>query len=131
MNKYYLKGNSSGRYFVLGRGFTASCKSEASQLTQAQVDGAIAAGFEPATKELVVASKSFAVNYVRQKDLDGRGGVNANTRNPSKRRFATNAEAVGHGRRWTEKEGHLGFYVTQTTDKVNSRFDGALTYKVA
>lgn len=60
---------------------------------------------------------SFNVNFIRAKDLDGKGGVKANKNNPSKRRFATEKEARQHGTRFTEIQGHLGFYVTHVDER--------------
>jgi hypothetical protein len=128
MKKYYLKGNASGLFFVLGRGFVAYDKTTASQLTEAQIAGAHAAGFEPATKVDVVVS--FAVNYIRQGDLDANNVVKANAKNPSSRRFATRDEANQHGSRFNVRKadkhaapgtaGHIGYYVTESSDPVNA-----------
>jgi hypothetical protein len=123
MNKFYLKGNQSGRFFVTGQGFTARTVNEASKLTQAQVDAARTLGFEPSTA--IPVSKSFAINYVRKEDLTGYGAVRQNNNNPSKRRFATFKEALHHGARHVEKEGHLGCYITESTDKVNAAVNWA------
>ena len=67
---------------------------------------------------------SYAVNYVRSKDLTEGGGVNANKNNPSKRRFATQAEANQHGSRFTVIEKHLGFFVTKTNDRPTDWVNG-------
>lgn len=125
MKKYLLKKN--GFYFVLGSGFSTSYKAKASQLTDAQVECAAGLGYV-GTKELAIAS--FAVNYVRDTDLDANGNVQPNKKNPSKRRFATKDEAIQHGSRFGERRakagdkagtaGHIGFYVTETTDPVNA-----------
>ncbi len=137
MNKlFYLKGSRTGRYFVLGSGFTASTKTSASKLTEAQVIAARALGFEPSVTENV--SVSFAVNYIRKGDVTWirkgdvtwAGTVLPNVRNPSKRRFATREEANQHGSRFAVRRakgsnvdgsaGHVGFYVTESSDPVNA-----------
>lgn len=121
MKKYYYVSNYSGRYFVLGAGFTAASKATASKLTNAQIEAARSAGFEPGTAKAV--EQSFAVNYVRREDLGCGGSIKANTNNPSKRRFATFDEAFQHGTKLLTREsskGHLGFYVIETSDAVNA-----------
>ena len=67
---------------------------------------------------------SFAVSYIRAKDLVAGGAINANKNNPSKRRFATVEEANQHGSRFTVIEEHLGFYVTRTNDRPTDWVNG-------
>lgn len=120
--KYNLKGCTSGLWFVLGKGFTASTQCGASALTLDQVAQAKALGFEPATT-VEVKVKSFAVNYIRPGDIDTSGKVKANAYNPSARRFATFDEAFQHGTQLQKRDaskGHLGFYVTESSDSVNA-----------
>lgn len=127
-NKYYLKGITSGKFFVLGQGFTAATEDGASQLTDAQIVAASSLGFEPFEK--IVATVSWGVNYIRKGDMAGDGSIAANRKNPSKRRFAEKDEAIQHGSRFQERRkkrgdaagtaGHLGFYVTETPDPVNA-----------
>ena len=128
MKQYTLKG-SNGSYYVKGEGFTASCRKKASALTDEQVNCAIELGFT-GTKE--VLATSFAVNYIRAGDLDSNGQVKPNTKNPSRRRFATRDEAIKHGSRFGVRKsaergakpgsaGHIGFYVTESTDPVNAK----------
>ena len=129
--KYYLKGKDTGKFFVLGKGFVAPTKAEASQLTDAQVASAKSLGFEPS--DAVEVASSWAVNYIRTGDLAGDGSIAANKRNPSKRRFATKDEAVQHGSRFQERRkkagdepgsaGHIGFYVTESSDPVNAEIN--------
>ncbi len=126
--KYYLKG-SNGLFFVNGGGFVASAKANASQLTQENLDCLTSLGFT-GTKEAVVIHKSFASNYVRPGEQNADGSTKANTKNPSKRRFATFEEAWTHGCRArsrrllkTDQPGtcnHRGFHVTVTNDPVNA-----------
>lgn len=126
MNKYVLK-DANGKFYVKGDGFSASTKASATVVSCAEASAIAAAGFA-FTK--VAADKSFAVNYVRASDLNSDGSVSANRNNPSNRRFATAGQAHGHARRWVEKNSHLGYWVIETTDPVNARFDGNLTYEV-
>lgn len=129
MNKqYYLKNGAN--YFVLGAGFSTSNQANASKLTQAQIDCAKGLGYTGTSIPVVV---SFAVNYIRATDLDAAGNVQPNKRNPSKRRFATKDEAVQHGKRFEARRlkqgdaagtaGHIGFYVTESTDAVNAKIN--------
>lgn len=141
MNKQYLKGTASGLYFVLGKGFTASTLADASQLTNEQVAAVRIAGFEPS--ETVAIVTSFACNYIRKGDHNADGSISANKRNPSKRRFATKDEALQHGSRFSERRkkagdaagtaGHIGYYVTESTDPVNAviNWKSGLTNPVA
>jgi len=128
MNKQYLKGIESGKFFGLGRGFTATTKAEASQLSDEQVEAVRIAGFEPS--ETVAVSTSFACNYIRSGDVNVDGSIAANKRNPSRRRFATKDEAIQHGSRFSERRklagdepgtaGHVGFWVSEELDAVNA-----------
>lgn len=129
--KQYLKGTQSGLFFVLGKGFVASCTKDASVLTDAQVASARNLGFEPS--EVVKVATSYAVNYIREGDAKADGSIAANKRNPSKRRFATKDEAIQHGSRFQERRkkagdeagtaGHIGFYVTVSDDEVNAEIN--------
>lgn len=126
MNKYMLK-NSKGFYYVKGQGFASTCNKEATALDDAQLDTLADLGFE-GQEEL--AFLSFAVNYIRQSNLDEDNQVCSDDRNPSKRRFATRDEAIQHGTRFGARKatadgepgsaGHIGFYVTESTDPVNA-----------
>lgn len=127
MKKYVLKG-SNGLFYVKGSGFTAACKNKASALTESQLACAADLGF---TGTKYDATTSFAVNYIRLENLDANGQVKPDTRNPSKRRFATRDEAIQHGKRFGERRakakgskagsaGHIGFYVTESSDPVNA-----------
>ncbi len=126
---YTLKSVKSGLFFVRGSGFTAKCDKEATQLSDADVNCARSL-LEPFTMVEVSVTVSFAVNYIRKGDVGANGVVTPNKKNPSKRRFATRAEANQHGSRFYSRvakkgdkpgsAGHIGFYVTETTDKVNA-----------
>ncbi len=126
--KQYLKGTKSGKFFVLGAGFVARSTKEASVLTDAQVQAAQLLGFEPS--EVVKVATSFAVNYIREGDVNPDFSIAANKRNPSKRRFATKDEALQHGSRFSERRkkagdeagtaGHVGYWVSESNDAVNA-----------
>ncbi len=129
MNQYTFKG-ANGLFFVNGQGFAAQSRCAGSKLTAAQIKCLRESGFA-GTEEAIKTNKSYAVNYVRAKNLDGTGGVETDKRNPSKRRFASFAEAKQHGSRFNVRvskqgdkpgtAGHIGFYITETTDEVNSK----------
>ncbi len=137
MSKNILKGEN-GLYFVLGQGFTASCPGAASVLDCSQIKCAAGLGYN-GTKEELAENKSFAVTYIRAKDLSTgslvKAGLNAamNEVDPSKRRFATFDEAVRHGSRFNVRKanrgdqpgtaGHRGFYVSETSDPVNAKIN--------
>lgn len=119
-----------GKYLVEGSGFTGTRE----QATQYDADEAVevqecaaAMGLGGSVVENVVEAQadgnivqnpdgsSFAVFFVREKDLDGNGGVRPHRLNPSKRRFKTEAEAKHHGARFTRIEKHVTFYVRRRT----------------
>lgn len=127
--------NTEGKYFVAGRGFAATIPGEATRFSNEEVKAnqeCIAACGLGATmvEEVVVTSdpnivqntdgKSYAVSFVRQKQLRADGSINTHKLNPSKRRFASQAEADHHGARFRRIEKHLGYYVTVTSDPVNA-----------
>ncbi len=119
MNKFHLKGNVTGLFFVLGAGFTASTQASASALTEENVKAlnacAALSGGESGTTVAIPVEDRFAVCFVRAKDLDGNGNVKANALNPSKRRFKTELDANVHGNRFKTIENHKGFYVIKTS----------------
>jgi hypothetical protein len=133
MSKVLIK-NTEGKYLVTGSGFvgnstnaTQFCSEEAGD-----VQGCASSLGIQTTKEAVAEvvtcknlvqnpdGSSYAVSFVRAKDLDGSGRVSAHRLNPSKRRFKTEQEARHHGARFVRIEGHRGFYVTKTQDPVNA-----------
>lgn len=132
--KYIAKHKDSGLFYVSGQGFTAECRDVASKLTEADTNCLKGLGFS-FTTEAVKEVSSYAVNYIRLKNLDGTGGVETDNRNPSKRRFATFGEAKQHGSRFNLRvarkgdkpgsAGHIGFYVTETSDPVNAKVNFA------
>lgn len=138
-NKYVLK-NAAGLFYVEGAGFVAAKASEATTLCNDSADCTIACcsklGITGINK--VVASKSWAVVYIRQgegiKLLNGGAkdpaDANKGQVDPSKRRFATRDEAIQHGSRFDTRRkdrgdkpgtaGHEGFFVIETSDPVNA-----------
>lgn len=125
-----LKG-STGSFYKEGSGFTAT-QNNATRLSDEQADEVLSCaskfGFSATAEE--VSNKSFAVCYLRKTDFNEDGTINPNQLNPSRRRFATRAGAATHGRRFNVRKasygaapgsaGHVGFYVIETNDPVNS-----------
>ncbi len=139
MSKQVIK-NIAGLYFVVGAGFSGSIK-DATQVESCDVAGIQACaknmGISPTFVGSAPVNKSFAVVYIRRNDVDANGKIvqhepNAalGQRNPSRRRFATLAEAITHGSRFAERRanrgdkagtaGHRGFYFVETNDPVNA-----------
>ena len=138
MNKQYIvQPKINGLYFVKGQGYDSTRKSDADLLTNVEIEAIRIAGFEPFDKHEVVIS--YAVMYVRPKDVLSDGSVAANRDNPSRRRFATIDEANEHGSRFNKRKakgskvegsaGHIGFFVVKTNDPVNAsvNWDTGLT----
>ena len=128
-----IKDTKSGLYFVEKQGFNGTVALatrfdtlEAASATVAQVARfGIVASIENAVEvdaniKQNADGTSFAVSFIRAKDLNSDGSIKTNKRNPSARRFATKQEAVHHGSRYVTIEKHLGFYVTTTKDPVNA-----------
>lgn len=135
--------NSKGYYFVKDNGFTATVVASATRFSNAEVEEMrkclASAGHRdtyvvdvPETVDVNIKQNtdgsSFAVSFVRPKQLRSDGSINTHKLNPSKRRFATHAEAVKHGSRFMGIEKHLGFYVTKRYEQVNS-YVSAITGK--
>lgn len=134
MSKVVIK-NSTGLYLVEGSGFTGNVaqatRYDSDQASEVQ-DCAAAMGVKNTSQEAVVEAvantnivqnpdgSSYAVYFIREKDLDGRGGVNPHRLNPSKRRFRTQGEAEHHKNRFVRIEKHVGGYVRKTQDPVNA-----------
>lgn len=143
MKEFVLKNNTTGLYFVENSGFTAQTPQEATRLTAETVScvGQCAAkmGFGNTSSEAAPNKVSYAVVYIRKGDqvsLTGvtkqPGSITLNQLDPSKRRFASRHEANVHaGRFYTRRAnktdlvgsgtaGHVGVFVIETTDPVNS-----------
>ncbi len=136
--KHILK-DKSGLYLIEGKGFVGTTKSAATQIDTDDLGCAVKCAARMGVEVTVenaesVAQKSFAVCYVRPGDLDN-GAVNANGKNPSRRRFATRDEAKTHADRYNVRKasygaaagsaGHVGAYVIETKDPVNSAVNPA------
>ncbi len=133
--KQYKLKNESGKFFVLGSGFVGT-ESEGSLLNEGNLTCAVGLGFKGLTVEV---TKSYAVVYIRAGDAVSLTGVSKkvgdlskNQLDPSKRRFATFKEAAIHAGRFHTRRanrtdavnsgtaGHVGAFVVETTDPVNS-----------
>lgn len=121
------------RYFVHGKGFVASSPSEATQIADAeaaqQQECLQGAGLGASTVENAPGDpnikqnsdgSSWAVFYVRKNQIRSDGSVIAHKNNPSKRRFATEAEAIHHASRFVKIEGHVGFWTQKRYEPVNA-----------
>ena len=128
-----IKNTTSGLYFITGKGLVAKSAAEASKFTEASIGSTMECltncGLGPVVAENVASDPniqqnydgiSYAVSFVRPKQLRSDGSINTHKLNPSKRRFRTHDEAVHHGSRFMAIEKHLGFYVTTTRDPVNA-----------
>lgn len=63
---------------------------------------------------------SYAVCFIRVKNLQTDGSVKASKRNPGWRRFRTPDEAHHHGARFVMVQGHQGYWISKRTEAVNS-----------
>lgn len=136
--------NSAGLYFVYGTGFGGNLDS-ASRLTEAEAADVIQSASDMGITNLKVYTApedeapatcvcagitSWAVCYVRKDDLNTDGSIKTNSKNPSRRRFATREEAIAHGSRFSHRKasagdtpgsaGHVGFWIVGTSDPVNA-----------
>ncbi len=146
MSKFVLK-NLAGLYLVVGSGFIGKSASQGTQLSESEANCAAGCaqkmGLGNTTSE-TVPEISFAVVYVRKGDTFSNGvltkaspNANLNQFDPSKRRFATRADANTHGKRFDTRRasksdpknsgtaGHIGFFVIETNDPVNSTVNPA------
>jgi hypothetical protein len=135
-NKYTIKHSTTGLHLIVGKGFVSATQKGATEFLSGdandQIKCAQAMGIN-ATYVVVPQVKSYAVNYVRTGDVNADGSINANKRNPSKRRFATKDEAIQHGSRFSERRknandaegtaGHVGFWVSESFDAVNAEIN--------
>lgn len=133
MNGYKIK--NYGVAFVEGKGFPSfsydSQHAVFATLAEAQTKLAClkSAGYSAAAIENPKVI-TFAVGYIRKSDLNPDGSVKSNSKNPSRRRFATADERDQHGSRFAERKakgsdvpgsaGHIGWYGIETTDPVNA-----------
>lgn len=133
--------NPSGSYFVEGQGFagTQASASRYDSATATAKQACIASCGLGSTTLESVSEVSYAVVHIRKGDIVTATGISKNQANstlnqfdPSKRRFATRAEANTHGKRFDTRRankadakgsgtaGHVGFYVIETNDPVNA-----------
>ncbi len=137
-NEYVIKNTKTGLYYVDGEGFVATseaeadlfyCLDEADEVIDAAAGFGIDAELVDVTDEETEGDAnikqnadgtSFAVSFIRPKDLNADGSINSHKLNPSKRRFATKAEAQHHGARFATTQNHLGYYVTTRSEPVNA-----------
>lgn len=139
MSRHVIK-NSSGSYFVAGRGFVGESEQEGTSYTKDSGNQAVSCigslGFGSGSL-VEVKSSSFAVVHIRKGDVDGvkvskrspNGAMNE--RDPSRRRFETVEEARAHGARYHVRRayrkdppgtaGHQGYFVIETNDPVNAK----------
>lgn len=89
---------------------------------------AAADGTRPSAAQVALLTTqrfSFAPSYIRKGDVKGDGSIAPNARNPSRRRFATEAEARTHAERFAVKRGHLGSFVTRINERPTSWVNAA------
>ena len=135
-NKYTIKNVITGLYLIEGKGFVSATQKGATEFHFDELcdplNAAASLGFTTEHAE-VPQVKSYAVNYVRTGDVNADGSINANKRNPSKRRFATKDEAIQHGSHFSVRRklandaegtaGHVGFWVSESFDAVNAEIN--------
>jgi hypothetical protein len=133
-SRYAILNTATGLFLVAGCGFIAPTPKTATQYAADDADNvadsAAGLGINANTVEV---SNSWAVNYIRQGDVNDDGSIAGNRKNPSKRRFATKDEAVQHGSRFGERKakagdesgtaGHVGFWVSESSDPVNAEIN--------
>jgi hypothetical protein len=128
--------NTQGLYLVQGQGFVAKSPLEATKIPDASVEEIVACsasfGFGSLTVEEFTDKNngsgviqnadgsSFAVRFVRPKDVRSDGSISARKRRYSARRFRTESEAKQHGARFTRLENHVGFIVAKVHEPVNA-----------
>jgi len=132
MSKVIIKKSSVTEYLNCA-GFTTDISKaqvfDNAAAAQAKIASAAQFGLTLVTVAAPV-TKSFAVGYIRKGDLNTDRSIKSNTNNPSRRRFATQKEAMQHGSRFAERKakgsrtpgsaGHIGYYLIETNDPVNS-----------
>ena len=132
--QYKVKSIATGLYMIVGHGFVGGhCEATVFSAVDAVLvtTNSVTFGINDAVVE--AAYISYAVNYIRDVDINEDGVVTPNNKNPSRRRFATRDEAVKHGSRFGERKaakgdpsgtaGHIGFYVMESSDPVNAEIN--------
>lgn len=127
--------NSTGFYFVHERGFTSRTVSGATQFDDRDVletqrclrsagHGITATEDVKSLADVNIVQNtdgtSFAVCFVRPKQIRSDLSLISNKLNPSKRRFRTEAEAQHHATRFTKIEKHAGYFIIRRYEPVNA-----------
>lgn len=137
MSKVIIKKSSVLEYLNCA-GFTTDISKaqvfENAAAAQAKIASAAQFGLTLVTVAAPV-TKSWAVGYIRKGDLNTDRSIKSNTNNPSRRRFATQKEAMQHGSRFDQRKakgsripgsaGHIGYYLIETNDPVNASVNPA------
>lgn len=136
MNK--LLKSITGLFLIVGKGFNGTAQTATRFTPEGATDAQECASNLGVQTTIVDApASSFAVVYIRKGDVTADGKVQKKTANvnlgevdPSKRRFATEDEAIQHGSRFKARRanrvdqpgtaGHRGFFVVETSDPVNA-----------
>lgn len=126
-----------GSFFIQGRGFTGTKEKATRFKSEAEAEevrkcaeqmglgnstvecGGEAPAVDPGVQQNYDGS-SYAVSFIRKKDIQYDGSIRAHRLNPSKRRFRTEQEANQHGIRFTKIEKHVSHYVTRVQEPVNA-----------
>ena len=129
--------NPAGQYLVKGSGFVGTA-AQATSFSPEDLPEVLeccqSMGIKDATVEdapvndksvggSVIQNKdgsSYAVRFVRPKDVRSDGSIASRKRRYSPRRFRTEAEAKHHGARFSRIEGHVGFVVGKVIEPVNA-----------
>lgn len=126
--------NTAGSFFVTNNGFTGTIDTATRFATleaaQSQIACLVSVGLtgtienSPVAADVAIVQNSdgtsYAVSYIRSKDLDADGSIKTNKRNPSPRRFKTFAEARIHATRAVDHHQHSGYYISKTYAPVNA-----------
>lgn len=135
--------NSSGYYFVTGKGFVGS-ESQATRIADNEVARqqeciASCGGGNSTAVEVRVEvdpnivqnqdGSSFAVAFVRKNQIRSDLSINSHKLNPSKRRFATETEAEHHARRFKNIEKHAGYFILPRRNETVNAYVNKVTGK--
>lgn len=128
--------NTAGLYLLTGSGFTAKTAAEASKFSAEEVEDVLLCCSNMGVKDTTVEDfsdknlggsviqnpdgSSFAVRFIRAKDVRSDGSITPRKRRYSPRRFRTETEAKHHGARFTRIEKHVGFVTAKVYEPVNA-----------
>ncbi len=137
--------NTAGLYFVTKKGFVAKSQAAATKFTNEEVNSVMdciesAGVMGPFTTEDVKVESdpnivqnadgsSFAVAFVRPKQIRADLSINTHKLNPSKRRFKTEDEAIHHARRFTRIEKHAGYFILPRKNEAVNAYVNKVTGK--